>query len=436
VIEAENESAIQALENVTSQLARLQVWQLDSEQLRHAVGVVAQARTVLDGLLSGLTGAADAMGVPRADGASSATAWLSQTAGLPRAEAGMLASMARMGGVDLVREAWRTGRISTGKARVIMRAVDQLPEWVDDEPRRDAQEHLLRLAQEFGVDDVKRLANRVIEVIDPDGADQVIGEQLQAQERRAHDSASLVMVRAGDGTTRGSFTLPDADADVLRAAIEGIISPRRNKIAASQYGLAESEWEALARDRKMGHAFIELINHLPTEALPQAGGLAATVAVTVDVEALRTGIGHATSTSGTQVSAAKARRMACNARVVGMYLDSESKVLDLGTTRRLFDRNQRLALATRDAGCVWAGCDRPPAWCEAHHLDFWSEGGPTDLNNAALFCHFHHFLLHEGEWSARMAADGVVEVVPPERVDPGRRPRRHARFLTQEPRAA
>ncbi len=197
-----------------------------------------------------------------------------------------------------------------------------------------------------------------------------------------------------------------------------------------------NDFNALPRDHKMGHAFIELFGHLPTEALPKAGGLAATVAVTIDIDDLRTGQGTATNTSGTTTSATHAQRLACNAHLVALYLDSESKVLDHGTARRLYDRHQRLALAVRDQGCVWPGCDRPPAWCEAHHLNFWSEDGPTDLDNAALVCHFHHFLLHEGEWTARRADDGVVEVIPPARVDPDRVPRRHARFTRQQPRAA
>lgn len=50
-------------------------------------------------------------------------------------------------------------------------------------------------------------------------------------------------------------------------------------------------------------------------------------------------------------------------------------------------------------------------------------------------CHFHHFLVHEGEWVARMGEDGVVEIIPPRRVDPDQVPRRHARF-TRQPRAA
>jgi hypothetical protein len=101
--------------------------------------------------------------------------------------------------------------------------------------------------------------------------------------------------------------------------------------------------------------------------------------------------------------------------------------------QRLFDRYQRLALAQRDGGCLWRGCDRPPAWCEAHHLTGWAVGGPTDLANGGLFCGFHHRLLHGGEWQARMAPDGVVEVIPPARIDPDQTPIRHARFKRRRP---
>ncbi len=259
---------------------------------------------------------------------------------------------------------------------------------------------------------------------------------MRREEEKAWEATRLSMKRSGDGTTRGAFTIPDTDADTLRAAIEGIIAPRRANLNAASLGMDVNDFNALPRDQKMGHAFIELVGHLPTEALPKAGGLAATVAVTIDIDDLRTGQGTATNTSGTTTSATHAQRLACNAHLVALYLDSESKVLDHGTARRLYDRHQRLALAVRDQGCIWPACDRPPAWCEAHHLNFWSEDGPTDLDNAALVCHFHHFLLHEGEWTARMADDGVVEVIPPARVDPQRVPRRHARFTKQQPRAA
>jgi len=50
----------------------------------------------------------------------------------------------------------------------------------------------------------------------------------------------------------------------------------------------------------------------------------------------------------------------------------------------------------RDGGCRFPGCDRPPGWCDAHHIVHWAHGGPTALDNLVLLCRPHHRLLHAG----------------------------------------
>jgi hypothetical protein len=50
--------------------------------------------------------------------------------------------------------------------------------------------------------------------------------------------------------------------------------------------------------------------------------------------------------------------------------------LEVGRTTRVIQATQRTALAVRDGGCVFPGCQRPLAWCEAHHLRHWLHGGP------------------------------------------------------------
>ncbi|MRJ78030.1 DUF222 domain-containing protein [Aeromicrobium sp. SMF47] len=429
---------VEQLSSLTDDMAALEPWTLTGSEVKQVALALVRARTSMDAALSRLAGCAEGMGLAKEEGATSTTTWLATTTGISKGEAAKLVGLARVTGThtEATRAAWAAGGLSTDQAGVIMKAIDALPEWCGDEERGDAEAHLIRLAADYSLDDLRRLANRVLEVIDPDGADEHLGEQLRQQEQKAWDATKLSMRRRGDGTTHGAFTIPDADADTLRAAIEGIIAPRRTAENAEHHGLGADDWLALPRDQKMGHAFTELIEHLPTGALPQAGGLAATVAVTIDIDDLRTGQGTATNTSGTTTSAAKAQRLACNAHLVALYLENGTRVIDHGMTKRLYDRHQRLALAVRDKGCVFPGCDRPPAWCEAHHLSFWSEGGPTDLTNAALLCHFHHFLVHEGEWAARMGEDGIPEIIPPPRIDPEQRPRRHARFTQQQPRAA
>jgi hypothetical protein len=96
--------------------------------------------------------------------------------------------------------------------------------------------------------------------------------------------------------------------------------------------------------------------------------------------------------------------------------------LDVGRTTRVVQPAQRTALAVRDGGCVFPGCDRPLSWCEAHHLVHWLDGGPTDLDNLALLCRAHHRAVHEGGWRLVRGPDGRLTATPP---PPHRPHRRH-----------
>jgi hypothetical protein len=260
--------------------------------------------------------------------------------------------------------------------------------------------------------------------------------------------------RRGDGTTSGTFWLPDFQADMLRTALDAIISPRRSHLAdgngggsgdqetgrvrrgelrapgatpesAQQYDQSR-EPETRPYPIRLGQALGELIEHLPVGELPQAGGIAATICVTIDHRRLLEETGAATLSSGTALSAAQTRRLACNAGVLPMILGGESKVLDLGRARRFHSRSQRIAIGTVQHGCIWPGCDRPPQQCEIHHPKAWSEGGHTNLD-AAMVCSRHHHLAHQ-EWDITIADDHIPEVIPPATIDPRRTPRRHHRF--------
>ena len=118
--------------------------------------------------------------------------------------------------------------------------------------------------------------------------------------------------------------------------------------------------------------------------------------------------------------------MACQAGLIPVVLGGAGQVLDLGRERRLFTGPLRRAIIARDGGCTFPGCDRPPRWCQAHHIRSWSDGGPTSMNNAVLLCGHHHRIIHQNEWQVRInPADGLPEFVPPSYVDQPRRPRRN-----------
>ena len=140
-----------------------------------------------------------------------------------------------------------------------------------------------------------------------------------------------------------------------------------------------------------------------------------TIAVTISVDDLeaRTGSGRVDET-GVAISAEAARRLACDAKVVRVVTNGASEPLDLGRASRTVSPAQRRALTIRDRGCVFPGCDRPPGWCDGHHIVHWADGGPTDLANLALLCHHHHKAIHEGGWSMARAPDGSLEFTRPD----------------------
>lgn len=130
--------------------------------------------------------------------------------------------------------------------------------------------------------------------------------------------------------------------------------------------------------------------------------------VTLALDALTQGLGAGVLDTGEPISPGQARRWACTAGLVPVVLGSRSEPLDLGRKVRLHTGPQRTAMALRDRGCTAIGCDRPPAWCEAHHDTPWSHGGPTDLTNGRLLCTHHHQLAHDDHYDMRRLPDGKV----------------------------
>ncbi len=110
----------------------------------------------------------------------------------------------------------------------------------------------------------------------------------------------------------------------------------------------------------------------------------------------------ATTAHGGVLSRDLVQRLFCDADVRGIVRGERSRVLDVGRVRRTWTVAQRQALLVRDGGCRGPGCDRPPAWCDAHHVVWWSKNGPTSVDNGILLCRVHHRMVHEGGWTLRL----------------------------------
>ena len=88
------------------------------------------------------------------------------------------------------------------------------------------------------------------------------------------------------------------------------------------------------------------------------------------------------------------RRLACDAAVLRVVMAGRSEPLDVGRRTAVVSPALRRAVIARDRHCRFPGCDRPPAWCDAHHVRHWADGGSTSLENLLLLCRRHHRIVH------------------------------------------
>jgi hypothetical protein len=116
---------------------------------------------------------------------------------------------------------------------------------------------------------------------------------------------------------------------------------------------------------------------------------------------------------GTIVDGTTVQRLFCDAGIHRVFIAGRSSILDYGTTTRTVPANLYNALVIRDQHCRFPGCDRPPDWCEAHHVQWVTHGGPTALENLALQCSRHHHLLHSPGWDAKLLPDATLIVTTP-----------------------
>ena len=108
------------------------------------------------------------------------------------------------------------------------------------------------------------------------------------------------------------------------------------------------------------------------------------------------------------------QKMACASMITAMLEGSDERPLDLGRTKRVATRKQKIALSARYPTCQFPGCEIGWQRCEFHHLDFWArDKGSTDLERMRPLCGAHHDLVHIGGWQLVLDHRGRVMAVTP-----------------------
>ncbi|MCP2032026.1 hypothetical protein L1277_002125 [Okibacterium sp. HSC-33S16] len=157
--------------------------------------------------------------------------------------------------------------------------------------------------------------------------------------------------------------------------------------------------------QKRADVFAAMIDALARSAdVPTVTGASPTVVVTIPVEALESGRGSGQLVGvNAPVPASTIRQVLCDATVVPVFIDPDGAVVALGNMQRKFNRMQRMGMIARDGPtCCMPDCQIPASGCEAHHILRYSEGGPTDIANGALFCWFHHRMIDLGVFTVTM----------------------------------
>ena len=381
---------LDALDRALDGVADTPAWSLDLSETTQILTRVTRHLARVAELEARVLRHAETIDAPADLGVRSLPAWLARLTRLTHTEAGRKVRLAHtLATHDPTREAMARGQVHPDQALAIGRAVDDLGH-EHPEQRDLAEKHLVAQAADFDATKITVLGRRVLEVIDPDRADEHEATLLEAQERRAWKKTTLRLHDDGEGMTHGRFTIPSAQGSMLRKALHGLASPKhvRATTGAGTYD------HRTPTPHKLGTALCEYVERYPTDQLPKQGGLAATVVVTAD-QAILAGLHKAAHLdTGIDISPSQLRRWACEARLFPAVLDTDDHVLSLGRSARFHTPAQRLALIIEQKICQHPACDVLGAFCHVHHTTAWAQHGPTDTDHAVLLCPYHHHSAH------------------------------------------
>ncbi|PRB08369.1 HNH endonuclease signature motif containing protein [Microbacterium sp. MYb64] len=309
------------------------------------------------------------------------------------------------------------GRITSAQHDAIRQGLadpplsDETEHECEHEPECDETEHdaLLRELWEVAADQLMAAAahdtpemlgsaaRTIRDRLDPEGAARRFQERYSRRSFRVWTTA--------DGHKRGAI---DFDDEGYAWATTIIANAMRPRTGGPRFVDAEEKAraQALTDDPRTNDqlTYDLLLDLLRTGALADApavfGARRAGVRIVqvVNGDGIADPIAHAEDHLHSFPSAV-AQQQTCDVGAVRVTVDSRGNPLDVGREHRLFTPKQRVALAIRDGGCRWTGCDRPASFGEAHHIDEWvRDDGRTDIDRGILLCRFHHMQLHHGGW--------------------------------------
>jgi hypothetical protein len=358
-----------------------------ADEIGHALWL----RDRLDALISGTLRRFDADEAWKLDGSLSLTAWLAAHGQMSRGDAQRDATVARrLAALPVTAGAWADGTLSSGQVGAVVANVSA----GRAERYAGHEADMTPLLADLSVADVA-LAMRSWRL------------HAEAQEdgpEPADRPSELYLSKTLDGRTEVAGHLSAEDAAVVEQAMAH----------ASPGPAPNGDGAPPSAPQRRAHALADVCRWFLSHYDQASSGVRnrPQISVIVDLVDLVDG-GPGRLTDGTAVTASTVARLACDSLLHRIVMSARSTILDYGTAVRSISPALWAALVLRDGHCRHPGCDRPPSWCEGHHVQHFSKGGPTCLSNIVLACTRHHHLWHDQGWALELSADATLTVTSP-----------------------
>ncbi|HEY5319401.1 MAG TPA: Helicase associated domain protein [Galbitalea sp.] len=289
-------------------------------------------------------------------------------------------------------EAVNAGGLSLDAADAIRRGLGIVDSAVTSEQLRGAAETLIDCAMTIPPEKLWRLARQHRESLDEHAIAR--GEKQRADQR-------YVRRFRRDGLCGGSWLLPDEEGGLeIDQALSLMLASRTGgprfvdmgtagtDPASTDTGATEGGSGAVVplddrtNEQVLADGFVQLMRGgLDTDPGVVPGKRRVAVRVLVTEATMHAREGHGIiEASGNTISFPTLEQQLCDSGTLGLAFDSDGQIVNLGREIRLFSTRQREALAARDGGCRAPGCEKPPSWTEAHHIDYWArDHGQTNI---------------------------------------------------------
>jgi len=314
------------------------------------------------------------------------------------------------------------GAVGVDAAAIVTRCLGQAARNGADPAHLEAAEReLVAEAVRVPADQVAVMARVWREALDPDGA--------LPRDEKLRQQRKFVLGAERDGIVPFHGLASPVEAAELKAYFSESMAPDATPRFVCEEDLAlgtesvvdgDGDVVTLFRDPRTREQrqFDVIMGLLRAGARSHGQGSTANVLAVIKLDDLEgtTGVGWLDNVAE-PVSASTVHELVCDSGFQRLVLGPHGEVLALGRKERYFTSAQRLALAGRDGGCVWPRCTAPPSWCHAHHVEEWTDGGPTDIENGVLLCSAHHHMLHASEFQMKML-DGRPHLLAPAWLDP------------------